>query len=236
MDESVAAYIADIAPGEKSGEWHQRSFGRALAEWATTDVRVQLIYEPVLGGAVGYHIWSESDGVNGYPAEHYFAPNLDPHFLDGLDYVDDPESHCESLYEIWMEHLQGVIQEDVDASLFTPKEMGVFYAHRHPRETERMAADGLGLSVGNYRGKVARVKEKLERARATIELADLAEADTQREWTGNGYEAPPEVMYELPESKFPVNATHPPDNIDDYPTEGLVIGEPLFGNENGGGE
>lgn len=226
MEESIAAYTIDLAPGDKVAEWHQRSLKHVIEEWGETrpDDYEVAVTKTAFGGAVGYYVRAGDVGPNGSRTEIHFAPNLDPEFLE--DDFDDPETLCEDFYEDWVAELQDVIAADQEHSLFTPKEFAAFFAWRHPREKEYEAADALEISVGNYRGKVGSVKEKLVTARSTIELDEIApESVSREEWWGEQPNAPLTVLDRIDERRLPVDAAQRVQvgNIHNYDLEDLLL-------------
>lgn len=223
MDESTVAYIQKIAPGKMSSEWHQRGLKRLINEWRTTDPGKYelLVSENNMAVAIGYHIYPSGLGQYGFDTGYEFVPDLRP---DLEPDVDNIEQICNEAFERWMDYIQDIIAESQDRSLFTPKELASLYANRNPKQTEKEAADALDITVGTYRGKVGRVKNKLKEAQATLSISGPSEPDGYDEWSGKSYSAHPSVIDRLDEERLPVNSVHEyiGHELSDVPVDELV--------------
>lgn len=218
MEQEVAAYILRIAPRETQAEWRQQSLKRLLSRWESEqpDGYELATTEKMFGGAVGYHISGTEDGRYGHRAGYTFELNLDPQLLDGSD---RQETLCREFTNEWIEELQSVIEDQQESTFFTPKEMAVLYAHRNPSVTETKAADALGITVGTYRGKIGRVKDKLSKAHATLETEGVAQTDSDGDWDDEKYPAPLTVIDRVDEDRLPVQA------YTNYPVDGTQLHE-----------
>jgi len=204
MEESIAAYIKRMAPREKQVEWHQKGLKRTLSKWEREhpDLHEIMVTEKAAGGAVGYTIIASEIGQYGYDTNFYFTTDLDVHLIDD---IDGAEEMCEAFYEDWVAAIVELIKEDQSASMFSPKELAVLYASRDEYEGEQEAADALGITVGTYRGKLGRVRDKLSEARTTIRLAENA-IGTPDDDTKTRYAAPLTVIDRVEEERLPVDA------------------------------
>lgn len=224
MEEEVAAFILKRAPGRHKGEWHQKSLKRLLERWAATrpDDYDTVRNTPAFSGVVGYKIYASELGQYGYDTNYRFTPDLDPQFVE--DEVENADDLATELYEEWVDELEAVIREDQEASLFTPKELAVLIASRNPRIVEREAADALGITVGTYRGKLGRVKDKLKEARASLDLVTGTDVDDPDDWCGNGYLSPLPVLTRVDEDRLPITAARTIGNedSDEIPLEMLI--------------
>lgn len=216
MEEYIAALAWNTAPGEKSSKWHQQSMKRVLSRW---EQERQNDLELVLDSqgfnlAVGYYTFPTDVGEYGYDTHLEFRQDTEEHLLDEIE-----AGHLvEPFYEDWIETLQEVIQEDQEDTLFSPKEYATFLIHRHPAWHEARAADALDISIGTYRGKVGRVKSKLETARSTVELDEFCSKEKKPEfWEANTHEAALSVIHRVNESRLPV------DSITHVSTEGVTL-------------
>lgn len=84
--------------------------------------------------------------------------------------------------ELIRKHLPEVddenVQEDVDNSLFTERELTAYLLAERTDLTWEAAAEEMGISYGTYSGKMGdNVAEKKEKARATVRLMELIESD-----------------------------------------------------------
>lgn len=205
MDEEVSAFTYNIAPREKPGEWHQRGLKRALKNWEKNreeDFEV-ILNSDNFGILIGFNIVPSTTGQYGYDTGLHFKPEIEEQLLDEVE-----AGHlAKSFYEDWIEAIQEVIQEEQEKTMFSPKEYATFFAHRHPNRTERQNADALGVTVGTYRGKVGRVRSKLEKARSTLRLEEACpDSGTFEDWKRHTFEAPLSVIHRVDESRLPVNS------------------------------
>lgn len=225
MDSRLAAYIMNIAPGEKRAEWHQKGLHRVLKDWKRTRSEWYefIVDESPVGVAVGYHTYPSSLGENGYDTGFYFSPDLDPHFIER----DDNEELCTHFYNAWIQQIISVIEEEQRNTLFSPKEFATLIAHRSPYQNEGKAADALGVSVGTYRGKVGRVKRKLDTAKATLSIDSAIDIESKDDWSGPGYAAALSVIDRVSEDRLPIQSLHSSSsdwvNLEDMPVEDLIL-------------
>lgn len=203
MDEAIAAFIMKHAPSEKNAEWHQRSLKRTAAqvrgespEWHTV-----MIENERFGVAIGMPIYPSALGQYGYDTGFEFSPTTQPELIDEFD---DASTLCEEVADRWKTNLIDVISNDQEATMFSPKEYAVFIGSRNPKLSEREVADALGIAVGTYRGKVGRVREKVQTARATLDDVEIAEKEDA--WEKTSYSASTSVLSRVDESELPVDA------------------------------
>lgn len=216
MDETTAAFILKRAPKQKSAQYHQVSIKRAVNRLREEDYDAYVVAntESGFGMAVGYNLYPEGLGQYGYDTDFKITPDLDPQALEGVDDVDEPEEFCLRFFEVWKEELMNVVTEDQEATLFSAKEYAAYIGRHNPRVREKEAADALGISLGNYRGKVGRTKEKIEKARKTLDLDDMVGGlDSVESWKGDRWSAPITVIDRVEESRLPVRASFGNDRI-----------------------
>ncbi|SEH66545.1 hypothetical protein SAMN05192561_1254 [Halopenitus malekzadehii] len=209
MEETTAAFILKRAPGWKSAEYHQLSMKRTLNRFQEKDYDAYVVAntESEFGMAVGYHLYPEGLGQYGYDTDFKITPDVEPQALENVDDVDEPEEFCRRFFEVWKDELVNVITADQEASLFSTKEYAAYIGRYNPRVREKEAADALGISLGNYRGKVGRAKEKIEKARKTLDLDDtVGGIDSVDEWVGDSWSAPTSVIDRVNEDRLPVRA------------------------------
>lgn len=205
MDEAVAAFLTKIVPIEKSAKWNQQSVKRTLDDWGQVcpDDFHMVVNPNQFSMAVGFFVFPSSVGQYGYDTGYCFKPDIEEQLVDGLD-----SGHLvEPFYDDWIENLQQIIQENQEKTSFSAKEYATFYAHRNPSWHEARSSDALGISVGTYRGKVGRVKSKLEEARSTLQLEEeLPDSNSDKDWSGGSYGAPFSVLLRVEESRLPINS------------------------------
>lgn len=225
MEEETAAFVYKIAPQEKPGEWSQKALKHVLSDWESTRPEDfdQIIHSENFGMVVGFNIIPGALGQYGYDTDYHFTPDIEEHLLDEVS-----GGHlAHEFYSDWTEELQAVIQNAQERTMFSAKEFAVFFAHQHPRRGEKKNADALGVTVGTYRGKVGRVKSKIETAEATLQLSNEYPSDISYEdWKRHTYEHPLSVLHRVGESELPVNAISYVDNdgitIHDLPLDELL--------------
>lgn len=77
-------------------------------------------------------------------------------------------------------HLPDGAEEVAERSLFTKRELVAYLLSERTDMTWEAAAEEMGISYGTYSGKMGNnVKNKKERARATVELIDLIEGSSE---------------------------------------------------------
>jgi hypothetical protein len=205
MEESVAACIYKIAPREKPSKWSQQALKRVLNNWQRTrrsDFE-SILESPHFDWIVGFHITPSELGQYGYDTGLHFVQDSTPELPDDIE----TEHLVEPFFDEWIDQIQQVIKEDQEQTMFSPKEYAVFLANRHPMWNEHRMADALEITVGTYRGKVGRVKDKLEVARNTVELSDeLPDDSSVDSWARGSHSCPLRVLYRVDESRLPVSA------------------------------
>ncbi|MDS0300983.1 hypothetical protein NDI76_19745 [Halogeometricum sp. S1BR25-6] len=227
MDSNLAAYVTDIAPRKKQVEWNQKGIHRVLKKWSRTHsewYEVVTSEDSGAGAAVGYNIYPNQQGKYGYDTGHHFTPNLDPQFIER----EDSEELCVWFYNAWMREIVGIISEEQERSLFSPKEFATLLAHRSPYQSEQRAADALAVTVGTYRGKVGRVKEKIEIAEATLAIDSAVDLDRDK-WTDVSYSAALSVIDRVSEDRLPIETVQRISmsgmTLDDFPVDELIRNE-----------
>jgi hypothetical protein len=227
MEEQTAAVTYRVAPGAKPGEWHQKSLRRVLKKWkaARPNDFEKITESDGFGMVVGFNIYPTGTGQYGYDTGFHFEPDIESHLIDDVVGGD----LAETFYSEWVEALQEVIREEQEATMFSSKEFATFFAHRHPTRGEKQNADALDITVGTYRGKVGRVKSKLEEARKTLGLEEICpESDDADDWKRDTHQAPLSVLHRVDEDRLPVTAVSHIDvdgvSLDDFPVDELIRG------------
>lgn len=216
MEEHVATVAWKTVPGEKRSRWHQQSVKRVLSRWERerSDELGLVLDSSPFNVAVGIDTHPTEVGQYGHDTRIEFRPDIEEHLLEEMEtsHLVDP------FYEDWVEALHGLIESDQERTLFSPKEYATFLLHRNPAWHEARAADALDISVGTYRGKVGRIKSKLETAHSTVELDEFCSTEKPRTvWKSGSYTAPLSVVHRVEESKLPV------DSVSRVSTEGVTL-------------
>lgn len=228
MDEETAAFCQKIAPKDKRAEWHQRGVKRVLLDWKVNrpDDFDLIVDGTGFGMLVGYNIYPSEIGQYGYDTGFHFSADIETEFVD-----DVPGGHlAEEFYTEWVSAIQTVIEEEQQQSIFSPKEFATFFGYRHPRQSEQQNADALRITVGTFRGKVGRVKSKIETVQQTQSLLDATPVDvTGKEWSLGSYNAPFSVIDRVDEERLPLDTVDRVAtkgiSIDDLPVDELIIDE-----------
>jgi hypothetical protein len=113
--------------------------------------------------------------------------------------------------------------------LFSTKELAVLYGSRHKKYNESRVADNLGISIGTYRGKLGRVREKIETAKRTLELDDYVEEQYGADDSPKSCGAHFSVIERVDEDRLPLDTVMRVDGVDiqQLPVEELISREPL---------
>lgn len=222
MDEHHAAVLMEVAPREKRAEWHQKSIKRCLEYWSEErpEDYHQVVGSDDFGMLVGFQARGTTTGRYSYDAEFEFTPNFTSREL-APDVDEKDWALVKPFFEDWIECLIETVEEDQSASLLTAKELIAFFGSQHPKYNEKRIADALGVTVGTYRGKVGRAREKIEAARHTAALADSAE---ESDHELGSYQAPFTVLNRVDESRLPVDAASRfmGEDIRDVPVDMLI--------------
>ncbi len=215
-----------VAPFNKRAEYSQRGVKRVLEQWrdeAPEKFEVAMTNND-FAVAPGFSVYPETLGQYGWDTGLHFSQDSVP---DGVD--DEAREIADEFYELWIANIQDVIEDAAEATMFTPKELAAFYGSRHKMYDEKRIADNMGISVGTYRGKIGRVREKIETAKRTLELDDYVEdgygADGEHKSVGAHYS----VIARVDEERLPVSSVMRVEGVDirEMPVEELITREPL---------
>ncbi len=214
MDEETAAFIYKIAPRDKPSEWTQRALKRVLTNWKQTrpDDFQTIIESKGFGYIVGFEVVPNDIGQYGYDTDFRFSPDAQTrqHLSSNYDRQLDQEEGgdlVEAFYTQWINELHEVISDEQEQTMFSAKEFATFFAHRHPNRGERRNADALDIAVGTYRGKVGRIKSKLDTARNTLQLDEsYPQQEDYEDWKRETYHCPISVLHRVDTDRLPVDA------------------------------
>lgn len=226
MEEQTAAFIMKVAPFYKRAEYSQRGVKRVLEHWREADYekfRIA-INNRDLGVAAGFMIAPETTGEYGYDTGLHFTTDSTP---DGVD--EEALEIADEFYELWIGYIQDVIEESANQTLFSPKELAVLYGSRHKKYNESRVADNLGISIGTYRGKLGRVREKIETAKQTLELDEYVEDQYGADGSYKSCGAHFSVIERVDEDRLPLDTVMHVNGVDiqQMPVEKLISREPL---------
>lgn len=228
MDRDIAALAYRLAPRRISSRWHQVGLKRTLDEWkrkhpkGVRDIRTSEGFAMV----VGIDISPDGVGQNGQLQGYQFAPDIEEHLLDEIEHGDLAEEFAED----WIACIHEVIEEEQEQTTLSPKQYAAYLGYRHPEWTESQTADALDITVGTFRGKIGRVRKKIDEARATTSLADeLPDEEERADGSDWRCGVSLSVVDRLPEDRLPVrsatNISQEGLSIDDVPVEQLIYDE-----------
>lgn len=223
MDTELCALLMKAAPPEKHAEWHQKTLRRAIQKWAEER---PADYEMVINnggfqGLVGYHIRPDGLGQYGHDTGFHFIPDIPE---DIAREIEGGEL-AQPFYEEWINMFPKLFEEIQSDTMFSEKEFATLFLWKNPNWQEKAAADALSVTVGTYRGKVGRVREKITQARRTLDFADVFPGeDSGEEWQKLvNYSAPFYVVQNCDDDDLPVNGAGPSNgDIRKYPVEMLI--------------
>lgn len=226
MQESTAAFIMKVAPLNKRAEYSQRGVKRVLEQWRREDITKfnTAIENRDLGVSAGFSVYPETTGQYGYDTGLYFSQDSIPEDAD-----DEARDLADEFYELWVGYIHDVIEDSADETLFSPKELAVLYGSRHKKYSEKEIADNLEISVGTYRGKLGRVREKIETAKQTLEIDEQVEEDYGEVGSYQACGAHFSVIERVDEDRLPLDTVMRVEGVDiqDMPVEQLISREPL---------
>lgn len=210
MDSELVAVALTYGPSEQITTWKQRAMGNVLERWEverSADFE-RVLYSQDTGYLIDIHPQCNGLGQYGWDSDFTLDVGVDE---DLLEQTDNGDGYQESLYayaNALEDELCTVVTETQERSQFSPKEFVAFLLYQRDDIGERQAADALDVTVGTYRGKLGRIREKIEAARLTMELMDVTESENERRSEGRGYRSYGNLMDVF--------------DADEYPAEGLL--------------
>lgn len=228
MERTTAAFCHKYAPAKLHNTWHQVGLRRTLREWlhnGRKDIVEAITANADFGMVVGYHVIPQDTGQYGHDANIGFIPDIEEEYLEEIEGGE----YAHEFFNEWVENLSAVIEEEQESTMLSSKEFATLLGHRHPRLTEKQVADALRITVGTYRGKVGRVKSKLESARNTIAIQQPLSEDESVDWGRSSISAPLSVILRVEEERLPVQAATISNtqgsSLNDIPVDRLLIDE-----------
>lgn len=225
MEQETAAFVYKIAPKDLPGKWRQIGIKRTLDQWETErpDEFESVLDSDDFGYIVGFRITRTGVGQYGYDTGFRFVPDIETEYLEEVEWAHLVEPFVQD----WVQNICESVHETQERTSFSAKEFAAFIAHRNPFRSETQNADALGISVGTYRGKIGRVKNKLNSAQATLDLNDAVTiGDDPDEWVRESFSAPRSVIHRVDEERLPIRAVsgiqHDDIELDDLPVEKLI--------------
>lgn len=167
MDGSTAAVVIDFCPWALRTMWTATALNRAEARLNREKPEV---YEAILDDAADYGVAIEYDargsevGQYGYDTSYQLLPAVDDEIIEHDNTDIDPDI-ARTLAETWVDEIIDVVAEAQEATPLSAKQFATLITRNDPNCSEKEAADAMGISVGNYRGKMGDVREKQDRCK-----------------------------------------------------------------------
>lgn len=203
-DEETAA-VVDRSPFDQRLIWNQKALQKALLEWKETrEDEFELLWESDEFDwmIVGWQTRHGHLGTHGTNEEYTFEPDVSDQYLDD----EQLEELAYEFAETWITCLQDTVREHQQQTALSPKEFVTLVIMENPSCGEAHVADALGVSTGTVRGKLGRVREKLDEADATAELAEIFDEERMREKRDRVQSSSYEVEDVLTADEFPVES------------------------------
>lgn len=188
MDASLVAVALNHATRIQRSTWQQRAMSNVLERWETersADFE-RILYNKDSGWLIEF--WPQSNGLGQYGWDSNFTleVRLDYDLLEQTDNTDEYARALEDYCDAVEDELCEVVGEVQSQTLFSEKEFVAFLLYQRDTVDEQRAADALEVTVGTYRGKLGRIREKIDSATATIDLMgnDVVERDDDRDRAG----------------------------------------------------
>lgn len=165
MDEATAAVVIDFCPWELKTMWTGTALNRAENRLNAEQPET---YQAILNDATDYGVAIEYDargsdvGQYGHATNYQLLPAVDEEIIEHENTDLDPEI-ARMLAETWADEIIDVVTEAQESTPLSAKQFATLITSNDPNCSEKEAADAMGISVGNYRGKVGDVKDKQER-------------------------------------------------------------------------
>ncbi|MFD1527491.1 MULTISPECIES: hypothetical protein [Halobacteriales] len=190
MDRELVAVTYKHAPSERKTIWKQRAIGNVLEEWEDerpTDFE-RVFYTHDTGWLIDFRVPTDGLGQYGWDTGFDLSVEVDHDLVDQAD-ITDPE-YIEALERLALaleDELLAVIEAEQEQSQFSAKEFAALMLYKKEMVNEDRAADALGVKIGTYRGKLGRIRDKIDAAKLTLELTGELEDHNERVRESEGY-------------------------------------------------
>lgn len=215
MESEIAAVAYKHGPSERQTTWKQQAIGRVLERWEDdrpTDFE-RVIYEYDTNWLIDIRVRTNGLGEYGWDTGFELSVEIDEELIEQVDVTDEYLESLKRFAAAIETELLDVIAEEQERSQFSSKEFAALMLYKKEMVNERRAADALGVTVGTYRGKLGRIRDKIEAAKLTQELVGELEEDNRRVRESESYRAYGDMIdiYECDE--YPVSDTGPGNRI-----------------------
>lgn len=164
MDEETAAVAIDFAPFAVRSMWGETALTRAelhMQKHHPDYYREICEYPEAYGYATEFEARGTEVGQYGWDTNYVLVPRVDEEVIESSNDPLDSEI-AEALGEAWVENLVTVLSEAQGSTTLSAREFATLITMNNTSCQERRAADALGITIGTYRGKKGRIKEKRE--------------------------------------------------------------------------
>lgn len=209
MDNELVAVAYRHAASERQTIWKQQAIGNVLERWEerSPDDFERVIYEYDTNWLVDIRIRRDGIGEYGYDTGFSLSVEIDDDLREQADVGDD---YLESLgrFVVAVEsELEDVVSGEQQRSQFSPKEFAALMLYKRDMVNEARAADALDIAIGTYRGKLGRIREKIDAAKFTHELLEELEDENERIRNSDGYRAYGDMVSIYEADEYPVEDT-----------------------------
>lgn len=208
------------APQPLQSKWNQLAYVKTYRSWYNDrrqDLKIVIDQAEIDSNPfvfIDIDSKATSVGPNGHFSDFILDYSIDPEFLvDDFDTNRDAEALVTQYAEDYIERMKSVVVESCPDNL-SFKEYGVWVASKH--YTESQVADAFGVSVGTVRGKMGRVREKIEAANQLIRHND--ELEYYADLDQSDFGITPQIAAEIEENELPISVIYGDGSLPDQYT------------------
>jgi len=210
MDSELVAVALTYAPSEQNAIWKHEAMNNVLERWEADrpDAFERVFYCHDTGYLIEIKPRCTDLGQYGWDTDYVLEVGVDESLLESIETTAEYRQALRDYADALEDELCAVVSETQERSQFSPKEFVAFLLYQRGEIGERQAADALGIAVGTYRGKLGRIRNKIDAAWLTMDLMDKSEAEQTAGPRERTYQATGDLVdiYEA----------------DEYPAEGIL--------------
>ncbi|ELZ05713.1 hypothetical protein C480_09960 [Natrialba aegyptia DSM 13077] len=148
-----------------------------------------MFYEYDTNWLVDIRVRTNGLGQYGWDTGFELSVEIDDELLSQVDVSDTYLKSLEQFVSAVQDELVAVVESEQEQSQFSSKEFAALMLYKREMVSENEAADALDVTVGTYRGKLGRIREKIAAAELTEQLLGEFEAHNERVRESSGYRA-----------------------------------------------